>query len=712
MWENSHPEASANSPSSTPRQRQIKLKAAFSLGRYVPCRPIYHTGGAHEAEPLEHRSGVGGVPYFNLIEYMDEAVLAAEIVSSLRDEWLPAYPRDGPFLPGLDAALAAAAARAPMAAGAAGAAGEALTVVVTFANLGYADFVLNGFARAAVPNTLVVALDALAHAAFREAGLVSFFDERMPTIGAEQQDHRSAGFMDMMKLRLLYAAEVLLRGYSLLLTDADAVFVGSPFSVFAPQAALSVACDSTVVPKTWREAPGMVMAGFFFARAGVRPIIFLKEVLDYQARHPEQHDQQSFNQILSELLVADLSVSVMHPRLFPNGFQYFVKRTVQREGGAPLVVQNNWMMGADNKRHRFREAQLWKLDPPAYYGADPAAPPLRLLRYSAEQPGVSGLLRETSALRSALRLATLLNRTLVLPTFCGFTSASGLVPPPPLQYRDTLGAINRDVLDDTVDGDWCTAEWYYDMQAMAAEWGGAYRESSFLTHPQVPPAVLDTRGAPPFFIEAAASWRLVPPPEGATVLRPARLEAGPTDAELLAWLAPHAEVPMLVFGDMAGRFDPLARPLGPAGSSGSGGGDDDSPAAAALTARLERGVVFREEILRHVRQQVRVAEPFDCICVQHEEVLLPQNLTGVVAHFAAAVPRERTVFVAGYRADLWGLDEFRAVWENVYALALYDWNAVGLQGKQFSSVINRLTCQHAARVHSWVWRVEETRECW
>ena len=64
------------------------------------------------------------------------------------------------------------------------------------------------------------------------------------------------------------------------------------------------------MPKTWREAPGMVMAGFFnlptsryislhlpispctaqvmagffFARAGVRPIIFLKEVLDYQVR--------------------------------------------------------------------------------------------------------------------------------------------------------------------------------------------------------------------------------------------------------------------------------------------------------------------------------------------------------------------------------------------------------------------------------------------
>ena len=33
--ENSRPEASGNSPSSTPRQRQIKLRAAYSLGQLV-----------------------------------------------------------------------------------------------------------------------------------------------------------------------------------------------------------------------------------------------------------------------------------------------------------------------------------------------------------------------------------------------------------------------------------------------------------------------------------------------------------------------------------------------------------------------------------------------------------------------------------------------------------------------------------------------------
>ena len=42
-------------------------------------------------------------------------------------------------------------------------------------------------------------------------------------------------------------------------------------------------------------------------------------------------------------------------------------------------------------------------------------------------------------LRAALRLSELLNRTLILPGFCSFTPASGLVPPAPLAYLDREG---------------------------------------------------------------------------------------------------------------------------------------------------------------------------------------------------------------------------------------------------------------------------------
>lgn len=440
--------------------------------------------------------------------------------------------------------------------------------------------------------------------------------------------------------------------------------------------------------------------GFFYARAGPRPIILLKEVLDYQLRHPDQHDQQSFNTILSELLVADLSVAVMHPRLFPNGFQYFNKRTPTREGGAPLVIQNNWIMGAENKRHRFREAKLWTEDASPYYRGSPDTP-LRLLRFDARQPYVSGLLRETSALQAAMRVALLTGRVLLLPPTCAFTPSAGLVPPPPLVYRTPDGTLDTNVLDDDVDADWCTTEWFYDLGAMRAHLNGTYRESTFLVHPEARAAYAAGPTPPSFFIEASDTWQSVPPPDGAIVLTPARLADGASDDEIRGWLQPYADAPIIEFGDMAGRVQmPAAH-----GERGGGGSDDT---AAELTASIERGVAYREEILRYVEQQVAAATPFECLCVPGPRGPSSEdigrglaNLTSVVHDFAARVPRSTAVFIASYRADLdsAGLAAFRLVWDDVYALALYDWNGAGLQGRQFSSAINRLVCAQAERVH-------------
>ena len=116
-----------------------------------------------------------------------------------------------------------------------------------------------------------------------------------------------------------------------------------------------------------------------------------------------------------------------------------------------------------------------------------------------------------------------------------------------------------------------------------------------------------------------------------------------------------------------------------------------------------------------MRSQVEAAAPFACLCLEGAAVAgmdLAANLSSVAAYFAPRVPRGRAVFVAGYRMELLGLEPFHATWEHVHALALYDWNGGGLQGRQFSSVINRLICRHAESVHSWVARVEATRECW
>ena len=352
---------------------------------------------------------------------------------------------------------------------------------------------------------------------------------------------------------------------------------------------------------------------------------------------------------------------------------------------------------------------------------------------------MSGLLRETSALRNALRLAVLLGRVLLLPSTCAFTNDSGLVPPPPLVYHGSDGRRDDNVLDDAVDADWCTVEWFFDLSALKDEFAGYYREASFLSHPLASAALAQAQAAaggveaapPTLFIDVDEEWRLVPPPSDALVLTPADMRRGATDAEVVGWLAPYANAPLLEMGDLAGRLaahresDPDDGKVAVAAAEGAVAGavaasgavagasvEASEAEASALKARVMRGVAYREEIRRHVRQQVQQAAPFDCLCLQGDGIDVESNLTHLVQHFAATVPRNRAVFVAGYRVDLLGLDAFQRAWERVYALALYDWNGAGLQGRQFSSTINRLICKEAEVVHSWVPRVTRTRECW
>jgi hypothetical protein len=189
-------------------------------------------------------------------------------------------------------------------------------------------------------------------------------------------------------------------------------------------------------------------------------------------------------------------------------------------------------------------------------------------------------------------------------------------------------------------------------------------------------------------------------------------QKGATPSEIVNWLKPHREVPHLRLGDLAGRISMSSTSMLPADLRGLTPRARDLVSNNRLSSSVERAVAYREEIVRHVRQQVELATPFDCICAQGEGIDLEGNLSSVIDHFAARVPRERTIFISAHRVDLIGLAPFQAVWGEVHALALYDWNGGGLQGRQFSSTINRLICREAETVHSWVERVVQTKECW
>jgi len=280
------------------------------------------------------------------------------------------------------------------------------TLVLAFTNLGYAHFADNmllSLKKAGVHNTLMVALDPEAEAHFKRQNQPVYFPSELGRVASAAQLFDAHDYKQMMRIRLDMLRGVVDRGFHVLFSDVDAVFIKNPFEFYqqSDQYDLELCSDAPYIPRDYEQAPMMVMAGYFYIRAGQRSFKFLSEVLHYQDSHPEVHDQQVMNTILAELKPADevLHVRILNPLECVNGMNYFSSRTVQAHNSSPFVIQNNWATGAEVKRYRFQEHLLWQLNPPGYYGVREK---LRFMTYENVQWPIPGLVRERSALQSAL----------------------------------------------------------------------------------------------------------------------------------------------------------------------------------------------------------------------------------------------------------------------------------------------------------------------
>lgn len=56
----------------------------------LPIEDSQHASGSpSDTANGQHRSGIGGVPFFNLLPYIEESKLSRVLLRSLREEWLP-----------------------------------------------------------------------------------------------------------------------------------------------------------------------------------------------------------------------------------------------------------------------------------------------------------------------------------------------------------------------------------------------------------------------------------------------------------------------------------------------------------------------------------------------------------------------------------------------------------------------------------------------
>ncbi|KAK9844822.1 hypothetical protein WJX74_007256 [Apatococcus lobatus] len=450
------------------------------------------------------------------------------------------------------------------------------TLMVTWANAHYLDFVLNWASHVEAANIstyLVGALDDELLEALVSRGVPTF---AMNTGLSASRDlgWGSPDFflMGREKIKLLELFTTM--GFDVLLSDVDTLWMRNPIPYVQrfPEADILFASDNlkTFVEgeslEEFRLAASAGNIGILFFRASALPFVQEWNVILAEDDHywdqnafndlfrrgldfSEEHSQRLFKGYDGRLHLGALPVS-----LFCNGHTFFVQRLHDSLKVEPYVIHTVFQFsGTPGKRHRLREEQLWS-DPPEYYD-----PPGGLMSFDLKVEGLlpnaapkkyNGLLEDFEGhftlVRSALIIAAKLNRTLIMPQlWCGadryWAPHAGHIPPTdfPLPFP-------------------CPMDHIFDLEQMEAELPEAdfgpnirFRESSFLASPNLPPSVKGSQltlrpceadGG----IDCADGVHTQPVVHSNTV----RLQTMRSDAELAAGLQAYAGVKVLHFADV------------------------------------------------------------------------------------------------------------------------------------------------------------------
>ena len=433
-------------------------------------------------------------------------------------------------------------------------------IAITFTNNGYMDFAMNWLyyvEEAGVENYLIFALDSDAHDALKKRGAHVFYDAALDQGKIERKatDFGSDPFKKIVHLKPTLTLRVLELGFHLLLSDADVVWFQNPFSlrevVGSPLNLMSDAHFGYSMGGTQT----FVNSGFAYMAPEAATVSFMREVVRLLASRPDKMDQDAYNTAISNWkrrTDEPLTFSVMDTATVSCGWVFFMRRLGQREGRDLIAVHNNWADGgADGNVHaqkvfRFREHLLWRSDLDDRYTEE------RLyLTYQHDRQGVSAW-EQMDALRSALAIAQVLGRALILPEMlCGGE---------PLASSETADGLVHE--HGPVP---CTADSFLDVQALLAAFPDV-RESSFLENDRVP--LERVRPSARLRIMAAKDAQrmkeegtLAAFTEGYLMLPTADEGAAANEQELLALKMQTDNVPVLVITDIAGKFGGYDHPV-------------------------------------------------------------------------------------------------------------------------------------------------------
>ncbi|XP_010540709.1 PREDICTED: arabinosyltransferase XEG113-like [Tarenaya hassleriana] len=319
-------------------------------------------------------------------------------------------------------------------------------VIVTFGNFAFMDFILNWVKHLTclgLSNVLIGALDTKLLEALYWKGIPVF--DMGSHLSAADLGWGSASFHKLGREKVILIDAILPYGYELLMCDSDVVWLKNPLPYLAryPEADILTSTDEvvpTVVDDSldiWQQVEADYNIGIFHWRPTESAKKLVKEWKDTLLADDQIWDQIGFNEIVRKRLGpsvdgdsgvfyaydGNLKVGLLPASVFCSGHTFFVQGTYKQLRLEPYAVHTTFQYaGTEGKRHRLREAMVF-YDPPQYYDA-----PGGFLAFKASIPK-SMLLdghhtlashfalvnHQIKQIRSALAIASLLNRTLVMP---------------------------------------------------------------------------------------------------------------------------------------------------------------------------------------------------------------------------------------------------------------------------------------------------------
>eukprot|EP00730_Choanoeca_flexa_P010957 TRINITY_DN2187_c0_g1_i1.p1 TRINITY_DN2187_c0_g1~~TRINITY_DN2187_c0_g1_i1.p1 ORF type:complete len:462 (+),score=50.20 TRINITY_DN2187_c0_g1_i1:193-1578(+) len=251
-------------------------------------------------------------------------------------------------------------------------------VVVTTVTKGFLDFFYNlahsiRRAMGSLASLVVIAEDLDVYRALQAQlpGQVLLATPELLPSNVMQQVHDAAyayyhtSYRFLMAQRPRYLLQLMsVINVTVLFTDADVVWISNPWKHWSRGYGIMAAPDGKHLSVALRPGRKQYCAGFVFFQANIAVLNFLGNwtaTMDTLGSHT---NQQSFNRLL---FTAPFNITIaqraLPPTKFPSGAMYFSHEDTYFQTHQPVVVHNNFVVGAEVKRRRFKKARLWHPQP-------------------------------------------------------------------------------------------------------------------------------------------------------------------------------------------------------------------------------------------------------------------------------------------------------------------------------------------------------------